>query len=263
MSLATSERSVMTMDLDGRAKHQNTVANAAPGPAGMAPGTVPPAGMLSRRTAADQAADVIRDRILSGHLAAGSPLRQEQLAAELGISRIPLREALKQLEAEGLVTITSHKGATVAELSIAEIDELFQLRLRLETWVLELAVPKLTAADFAALDALIAEQQAPDNLARWGDLNWHFHEVMYRPANRAVTLKMLKRIHDNIDRYLRFEISSSNGRARALREHQALLAHCRAGDVGKAVALLDAHIQQTADSLIAKLKSRHAATATA
>jgi len=236
----------MTMDIEGQPK--------APVPANT--------GMLSRRTAAEQAADVLRDRILSGRLAAGTPLRQEQLAAELGISRIPLREALKQLEAEGLVAITSHKGATVAELSIAEIDELFQLRLRLETWVLELAVPKLTAVDLAALDALIAEQQAPDNLARWGDLNWQFHEVMYRAADRPVTLKMLKRIHDNIDRYLRFEISTSNGRARALHEHQTLLAHCRAGETIKAVQLLEAHIQQTADSLITKLKSRHVAPAT-
>lgn len=216
---------------------------------------------LSKRTVAEQAADVLRDRILTGRLPAGTPIRQEHLAADLGISRIPLREALKQLEAEGLVTIEPHKGAAVAALSIAEIDELFQLRLRLESWILSLALPRLGPADFAALDGLIAEQQAPDNLARWGGLNWHFHEAMYRPADRPVTLKMLKRIHDNIDRYLRFEISSSNGRARAVREHQALLALCRAGDVAKAVDLLEAHIQQTAESLIAKLKSPHHAIA--
>ncbi|HVJ44330.1 MAG TPA: GntR family transcriptional regulator [Dongiaceae bacterium] len=214
---------------------------------------------LSRRTAAEQAADVLRERILSGQLPARTPIRQEHLAGELGISRIPLREALKQLEAEGLVTIASHKGATVAALSTAEIEELFELRLRLETWILGLALPHLGAADFAALDQLIAEQQAPDNLARWGDLNWQFHEAMYRPANRPVTLKMLKRIHDNIDRYLRFEISSTNGRARALREHQTLLAHCRAGNTAKALDLLEAHIRQTADSLMAKLTSRAAA----
>ena len=219
------------------------------------------AGTLSRRTVADQAADILRDRILTGQIAAGTPIRQEHLAAELGISRIPLREALKQLEAEGLVTIASHKGATVAELSIAEIEELFQLRLRLESWVLSLALPRLTGADFAALDGLIAEQHAPDNLARWGDLNWHFHEVMYAPADRPVTMKMLRRIHDNIDRYLRLELSTSGGRARALREHEQLLAHCRAGDVVKAIDLLEAHIQQTAESLIGKLKSRAQAIA--
>jgi len=214
-----------------------------------------PLSPLSRRTAAEQAADVLRERILAGHLPAGTPIRQEHLAAELGISRIPLREALKQLEAEGLVTIAPHKGATVAALSSAEIEELFELRLRLEIWILGLALPRLGAADFAALDRLIAEQQQPDNLARWGELNWQFHEAMYRPADRPVTLKMLKRIHDNIDRYLRFEIASTNGRARALREHQALLAHCKSGDAAKATQLLEAHIRETADSLMAKLRA--------
>ncbi len=225
----------------------------------MAPKPAPQDGMnglLSKRTMADQVAELLRQRILSGALPAGMPIRQEHLAAELGISRIPLREALKQLAAEGFVTIASHKGATVAPLSIAEVEELFQLRLRLETWVLGLALPRLTAADLAALDQLIAEQRAPDSLPRWGDLNWRFHEVMYQPAGRPLTLKMLKRIHDNIDRYIRLEISLSAGRDRAFREHEELLAYCREGAVAPALALLERHIQQTAESLIAQLQTR-------
>jgi DNA-binding GntR family transcriptional regulator len=216
---------------------------------------------LSKRTMAEQVADLLRQRILSGSLPAGTPIRQEHLAAELGISRIPLREALKQLEAEGFVTIAPHKGATVAPLSIAEIEELFQLRLRLETWILGLALPRLTEADFAALDGLIAEQRAPDSLPRWGELNWRFHEVMYRPADRPVTLKLLKRIHDNIDRYLRLEVSLSAGRGRAFREHEELLGHCRSGDVPAALGLLEHHIQQTANSLIEHLRARETAIA--
>jgi len=219
------------------------------------------APVLSKRTMAEQVADLLRQRILSGALPAGTPIRQEHLAAELGISRIPLREALKQLEAEGFVTIASHKGATVAPLSVPEIEELFQLRLRLETWILGLALPRLAEADFAALDQLIAEQRAPDSLPRWGELNWRFHEVMYRPAERPLTLKMLKRIHDNIDRYLRLEVSLSAGRNRAYREHEELLAHCRKGDVAAALDLLERHIQQTAKSLIDHLRARETAIA--
>jgi DNA-binding GntR family transcriptional regulator len=219
------------------------------------------APVVSKRTMAEQVADLLRQRILSGALPAGMPIRQEPLATELGISRIPLREALKQLEAEGFVIIASHKGATVAPLLVAEIEELFQLRLRLETWMLGLALPRLTEADFAALDQLIAEQRAPDSLPRWGELNWRFHEVMYRPADRPLTLKMLKRIHDNIDRYLRLEISLSAGRNRAYHEHGELLAHCRKGDVAAALDLLERHIQQTANSLIDHLRSRETAIA--
>ncbi len=210
--------------------------------------------VLSKRTMADQVADLLRQRILSGVLPAGSPIRQEHLAAEFGISRIPLREALKQLAAEGFVTIASHKGAMVAQMSIAEIEELFELRLRLETWMLGLALPRLTEDDFAALDQLIAEQRAPDSLPRWGELNWRFHEIMYRPADRPLTLKMLRRIHDNIDRYLRLEVSLSAGRDRAFQEHETLLDHCRKREVDPALDLLERHIQQTAQSLIANLR---------
>ena len=89
-------------------------------------------GTALKRTIADQVAELVRQRILTGQLKGGQPIRQEHLAAELGVSRIPLREALKQLAAEGFVAITSHKGAVVAELSIAEVEELFDIRLRLD-----------------------------------------------------------------------------------------------------------------------------------
>src|SRR5262245_65995160 len=92
-------------------------------------------GLPVKRTIADQVAEVIRQRILSGQLKGGQPIRQEHLAAEMGVSRIPLREALKQLAAEGFVTLDSHKGAVVAELSVDEVEELLHLRLRLHTWL--------------------------------------------------------------------------------------------------------------------------------
>src|SRR5262245_50899657 len=125
-------------------------------------------GLPIKRTIADQVAELIRQRILSGQLKGGQPIRQEHLAAELGVSRIPLREALKQLAAEGFVTIASHKGAVVAELSIAEVEELFDIRLRLETWLLQLAIPALSERDLAALDRNLDEQRRPDILPRWG-----------------------------------------------------------------------------------------------
>ena len=148
-------------------------------------------GLPVKRTIADQVAELIRQRILSGQLKGGQPIRQEHLAAELGVSRIPLREALKQLAAEGFVTITSHKGAVVAELSIQEVEELFEIRLRLETWLLQLAIPAMTDRDLAALDRNMEEQRRPDILPHWGDVNWRFHEIMYLPANRPISLKLL------------------------------------------------------------------------
>src|SRR5687767_10425115 len=121
-------------------------------------------GLPVKRTIADQVAELVRRRILTGQLKGGQPIRQEHLAAELGVSRIPLREALKQLAAEGFVTITSHKGAVVAELSIAEVEELFDIRIKLETWLLQLAIPVLGERDLAALDRNLEEQRRPDIL---------------------------------------------------------------------------------------------------
>jgi DNA-binding GntR family transcriptional regulator len=213
-------------------------------------------GLPVKRTIADQVAELIRQRILSGQLKGGQPIRQEHLAAELGVSRIPLREALKQLAAEGFVTIASHKGAVVAELSVEEVEELFDLRLRLETWLMKLAMPAMTDAQVAELEANLQEQRRPDVLPRWGDLNWRLHETMYQAADRPITLKLLKNIHDKIDRYLRLEITMRHGRDRGLAEHEALVDCCRRRDAKAAAALLERHIRETARGLIAALKGR-------
>ncbi len=204
---------------------------------------------IARRTVAAEAAEILRQRILTGDLKAGQPIRQEQIAQELGVSRIPLREALKQLEAEGFVTIEPHKGAVVSTLSLAEVEELFELRIHLESWLLRDAIPRMREADFAQLDAIIDESRIPDNVAHWGDINWRLHETMYRPAGKPISLRFLKRIHDNLDRYLRLQITLTQDWDRAHGDHQQLIELSRAGDVEAAVAVLERHIRHTARAL--------------
>ena len=213
---------------------------------------------IERRTVAAEAAEILRQRILTGEIRAGQPIRQEQIAQELGVSRIPLREALKQLEAEGFVTIAPHKGAVVSTLSVEEAEELFALRLQLESWLLREAIPQMREADFAHLDAIIDLSRAPDNLARWGDLNWQFHEALYRPAGRPLSLKVLKRVHDNLDRYLRLQIAITRDWDRAYRDHQDLVALSREGNVDAALRLLEQHILGTVKALSATLANRSA-----
>jgi DNA-binding GntR family transcriptional regulator len=213
---------------------------------------------IARRTVAAEAAVILRQRILSGDLRAGQPIRQEQIAQELGVSRIPLREALKQLEAEGFVTIEPHKGAVVSTLSLAEVEELFELRIHLESWLLKDAIPRMREADFAQLDAIIDESRVPDNLAHWGDINWRLHEAMYRPAGKPISLRFLKRIHDNLDRYLRLQIALTQDWDRAHGDHQRLIELSRAGDVETAVAVLERHIRHTARALAEALAPKTA-----
>jgi DNA-binding GntR family transcriptional regulator len=204
---------------------------------------------IARRTVAAEAAEILRQRILTGDLKSGQPIRQEQIAQELGVSRIPLREALKQLEAEGFVTIEPHKGAVVSTLSLAEVEELFELRIHLESWLLRDAIPRMREADFAQFDAIIDESRLPDNLALWGDVNWRLHEAMYRPAGKPISLRFLKRIHDNLDRYLRLQITLTQDWDRAHGDHQQLIELSRAGDTATAVAVLERHIRHTAQAL--------------
>ena len=213
---------------------------------------------IARRTVAAEAAEILRQRILTGDLKSGQPIRQEQIAQELGVSRIPLREALKQLEAEGFVTIEPHKGAVVSTLSLAEVEELFELRIHLESWLLRDAIPRMREGDFAQLDAIIDESRVPNNLAHWGDVNWRLHEAMYRPAGKPISIRFLKRIHDNLDRYLRLQIALTQDWDRAHGDHQQLIELCRAGDVEKAVAVLERHIRHTARALAAALAPKTA-----
>lgn len=215
---------------------------------------------LRHLTRAEAAADEIRRRILSGQYLDGHPLRQDALATELGISRIPLREALVQLESEGLVKILPHKGAVVTELSIDELIELFELRALLEPTLIRRSVKKLSVDDFRELDAILAEfsgelkAQAQD---RWGDLNTRLHQVLLSKADQPKTASMVISLLQQTDRYTRLQLSlSAASRDVADTEHRQLVELCRKGDGRGAAALLKRHIEHAGEELKNFLISR-------
>lgn len=201
-----------------------------------------PTGLLDKTTISIQVAQELRRRILAGHYPQGVKLQQEQIAAELGVSRSPVREALGQLEAEGLVVLTPQKGAQVSPISRDEIAELFELRLLVEPHLLALAIPEMTEADLNKATSIISEM-ADISVDGWGDANWRLHETLYAPAGRPAMLKLLRRTHETIGRYIRMQVLATNGRADAHREHKLILDACRKRDVGKAVGLLREHIE--------------------
>lgn len=208
------------------------------------------AGRLVRKTAVDLVVDDLRDRILSGAIAPGSALRQELLADELGVSRLPVREAIRQLSAEGLVDMIAHRGAYVSMLSRAEVQEFFDIRLRLEPWLFSLAVQQHEAADLDRAAQVVAEMDsaAPD---QWGRLNWQLHELLYRAAQRPAALAMVRALHEKSERYFRFQIVNAPIRQQAHDEHSELIALSRQGQAGKAEAALERHIAQAADQILA------------
>lgn len=141
----------------------------------------------ARRSLADDVADRLRDAILSGNFQPGEPLREEQLAASLDVSRGPVREALVQLEREGLVIVRRHRGATVARLSQADAEEVYSLRLALERLAVQRAVVSATETDFAAmediLDAFRSASVGEPTAKEIADLDVRFHDLIYRAAH--------------------------------------------------------------------------------
>lgn len=204
-------------------------------------------------TAAEQAADALRRKIISGELPEGFQLRQDALAEEFGVSRIPLREALVQLEGEGLVRIVPHKGAVVSELSIAEIRELFMLRGLLEPLLLKSSASKLTETDFALLDSIVAEYSQElhaQQPSRWGELNTQLHSLLMSRAAQPRTQAIVTSLLQQTDRYTRLQLSLSvEGRLCAQEEHGELVRLCKAGEIRAAAALLRRHINHALHEL--------------
>ena len=218
-----------------------------------------PIAPLARQTVASMTLDAIRDGILHGNYPEGEPLRQDALADELGVSRIPIREALRQLEAEGLVTFSPHRGAIVSSLSLAEIEEVFEIRANLEPDLLRRALPRLTTYQLDQADEILdryAEALRGGDVAQWGELNWEFHSSLWAPADRPVTRAILHRLHQQSDRYLRMQLALTHGETLANDEHRAIAAAARSGDSKLACQLMKEHITGASRSLLAFLRVR-------
>ncbi len=206
-----------------------------------------------RTSLTEQITTELRRRILNGQLAEGTTLRQERLATELGVSRIPLREAIRHLESEGLVVSELHKGAVVSSLSPGELEELFGIRMQLETWLFEAAIPRMTQPDFDQAEALIEEASKTGDVSNWGDLNWRFHEALYRASGSRIALKLLRSVHDNAARYVNLQLIVAQDVERELSDHHAMLAYARLRDVERGVDMLRRHIARVSRNLMASL----------
>jgi len=210
---------------------------------------------------AEHVVESLREMILSGEFDEGAQLRQDALAATLQVSRIPLREALRQLEAEGLVTFFAHRGAVVAGLSLGEICELFDVRVILERDLLQRAIPNMEPSDFAcAHEVLEAFDSAfvAGNVRVWGQMNWRFHAALYQPANRPLTMGVVQNLSTRVDRYLRLHLQLSGAVERARTDHRRLLELCRRRKTEQACRLLCRHISDAGRELVQFVSARRA-----
>ncbi|MCQ1774392.1 GntR family transcriptional regulator [Neorhizobium galegae] len=201
-------------------------------------------------TSSDVIADYIRNAIADGTLKEGEPIRQDEVAALFNVSKIPVREALKRCEAQGLVVFVRNRGAIVTEMSEPQIAEIFETRALLESQAIRLSVPHMTAETFKKAEALCDEFIGERDAARWSELNWKFHSSLYEDANRAFLLGLIRSVNDRIERYLRIQLTLSDGMTRADDEHREILAACRRGDADRAAELTYNHIITASGSLL-------------
>jgi len=201
---------------------------------------------MEHKTLATSIADQLRQEILSNHYSAGTQLRQDALAKVFGASRIPVREALIQLEAEGLVQMIPHKGAVVTSLSRAEINDVFDLRLLLETRLFRESIPKLTKDDFIELDDIqdeFGEAIRRGDLTKWGKLNTQLHSTLYKRAELPQTEAVVAGLLQKSDRYTRVQLSSNLARKRAQAEHARLIDAAKQKNITLACDILSQHIE--------------------
>ena len=212
--------------------------------------------LIVKTALADRIVDILRDRIIAGSIPAHAAIRQDALATELGVSKIPLREAFIKLEQDGLILSEINRGYFVRPLTAVEAADVFDLRLKIEPDAVGTASMKLTQADIrlarTALDGLNAS--AADHSASAGTLNRAFHMALIRPGGRPVTVQMVERLQVIAERYVVKHLEPLGRAERAIDEHEALFDAWAAGRSGEAAALSTAHIASTLDDLNAELE---------
>ncbi len=215
---------------------------------------MPKTRAIHRQSLPDVITNDLRERILSGEMVEGETIRQEALAEEYDVSRMPIREALKRLDAEGLVQLTNNRGACVTTHSLSEIGEIFDLRILLEVDLFKRAIPQMTEADFVICEEFLNKMEKSYetyDVGRWGSLNYEYHRALYSAAERGITNEFLQRVNLQSDRYVRMHLSVMEQREPAKAEHRQLLALARSRNAEAACALLTNHIQRTKEQLLA------------
>ncbi|SDR24352.1 transcriptional regulator, GntR family [Rhizobiales bacterium GAS191] len=202
-------------------------------------------------SAPDLVRDLLRRAILDGEFSSGEQLRQEELADRFGTSRIPVREALRQLEAEGLVNLHPNRGAVVSALSLDDVLEMLEIRIALECRALRLAVPNMVDSDFDAATKILKTYDKEPRPQKWGEMNWRFHDTLYAPCNRLKLLAMIEANYGHVSRFIRTQVSLASGKEGPQREHYQILETCQRGDADRAAKLLEEHIVHTQKSLMA------------
>jgi len=202
-----------------------------------------------RQTAPGVIAKEIRQAIIRGEIPSGKPLRQTEIADKFGVSRIPVREALSQLEGEGWVSSIPHRGVIVTGISAEDLRDVCDIRLELETRATKCAIPNMTDATIERAEAILKRMDSDTTLEGWNEGNLDFHMVLYEPCERPRLLALVRNMHHLMNRYLVLENAVQQHRPQGQIEHYEILEAFRARDAERAASLVRGHIDHVVDEL--------------
>lgn len=219
-----------------------------------------PSASRTHQTLSNLAYELVRDAILNGKQQPGQPLKQTELASQLGISLSPLREALPRLEADGYITQIPRRGYIVAKLNPNQITEVFKLRQTLESKLARLAIAQRTEADIAAVFDLAAqmtkaaEESSDASQTIWFELNRKFHTALFLPAQRPHHLRALEYSSSLTEPYIRAETRLTGDLEEAQQEHLGLAQSFALKNTESFVDLTHAHSEHTRKRLLSRLQ---------
>lgn len=202
--------------------------------------------------ARDWVFQVIRTAIVRGELPGDMPLRQDEISTALSVSHIPVREAFRQLEAQGLVRIYPNRGAVVTKLSCKELSDVMDTRILLEVGALRLALPHITEEDLARARELLELFFKEKDPIKGAELNLKLHFSLYDPCDNQTLLSLIDQMHANVDRYITpfFGKEEVSAELYTVDEHSQIISACESKDTELATAILRTHLQRTKNLLL-------------
>jgi len=214
---------------------------------------------LAGRVASQRIAADLRDRILSGQLDPGTRIRQEEVAQALGSSRLPVREALRMLQSEGLVVLKANSGAWISRMDPVECELAYKIRERLEPLALAESIPHLTPADVDALEQIQEEIEANDSLDRFLELDRKLHLLSYSGTPNSELRDLVEKLWNTTQQYRRTYVQrSGHDRDWVINaEHRLLIDAIRRSDATDAERILAGHISRTRVTLLTSLERPH------
>lgn len=204
---------------------------------------------IETTTVADKVRASLRDQIIQGELRPGDRVVQNLIAEQLGVSRIPVREAIHALISEGLLSMEPHHGAVVTPVSLDMANEVFGLRAVIEPRLLRLAADKIDeSALLTARKQLVVmkrKSKKTKDFSAWAASHWAFHTALYEPSGQTLTLEIVRRLMQHSERFIALEIASMSSADADLADHEEILSLCEQGKFDAGADRLAEHILRT------------------